>query len=608
MTARLRRPRWPGRLAALLAGWLALAAAGLAQTPGADPTPGMRALLAREGMVGAAWMLLPGDGGVVTGAAGLRQADRAGALTAEDRMHSGSLAKTMLAAGVLRLVTEGRLALDTPVARLLPDFALDNPWHASDPVRLRHLLDHTAGLEDATFRHAFTGAARLDSPLALAFGARTAVHTRPGSETSYSNLGYVLAAMVIERTVGERYETYLDRTLLRPLGMEHSSFLHVEQAAGAPALASGHVDGARPQSYLPSYLRPAGQFVTTPRDMARFALFFMGDGRVAQREFIRTDLLRQMGWPRGTAAAAAGLKVGYALGMRLRDRHGRVGLCHGGNGIGVQTLLCTYPAQRKAFFVALNMDSETADYEAFNALLLDALAVPRIVPAAPAGAAPAAAWDGWYVRLPAKVPAFVYLDMLFNPVELTAGAGQLRLRPLLGGAAALTAGGGHRDRAADRATAAHVLLADAGGRAWSDGTGTWRRVSGWGVALLWASLAAGLAGALYVLAAGAARLWRARRRFAGDALAPAWLTLLCVPLAGAALGMSWQTMGEVGVASVALAVLTAALPLAALAGLARAWRAAPRWQRRADLAALAGLLQWCVVLAAWGMLPFRMWA
>jgi hypothetical protein len=59
---------------------------------------------------------------------------------------------------------------------------------------------------------------------------------------------------------------------------------------------------------------------------------------------------------------------------------------------------------------------------------------------------------------------------------------------------------------------------------------------------------------------------------------------------------------------VALAALTAVLPLAALYGLARARQGGARWQRGADMAALAGLLQWCAVLAACGLLPLRIWA
>lgn len=603
----LRRARWAPPLRAVLAAWLALGLACAAQASGADVAARMRALLAEQGMVGASWMLMD-DGRVVTGAAGLREAGTDAPLAPDDRMHVGSVAKTMLAVGILRLVSEGRLALDMPVAQLLPEIVLHNPWNASDPVRLRHLLDHTSGLEDGSFRHVFTRAATLDSPLALAFGDGMTVRTRPGSEASYSNLGYVLAGLVIERTVGERYETYLDRELLRPLGMHASSFSHAGAGAGLPALATGHVDGPRPQPYLPSLLRPAGQFVTTPRDMATFAAFLMGDGRTAQGKFIRTGLLRRMGRPHDTAAAAAGLEVGYALGMRLRDRHGRAGFCHGGNGIGVRAMLCMYPEQRKAFFVGLNMDSETADYEAFNALLLDALAMPKARPAPPGAAAHAAAWEGWFVRLPAKAPAFVYLDMLFNPVAVTARNGRLHLRPLLGKPLTLAPVGGYLYRAPDRVMASHVLLADAQGRALADGTGTWRAVGGWTVLLLWVSLAYGLAGALYVLVAGSARLWRARRRFAGDALALAWLTLLCLPLAAAAVGVSWQTMGERGVPGVALAALTAMLPLAALYGLVQARAGASRRRRGADRTALAGLLQWCVVLAAWGLLPFRLWA
>ena len=266
-----------------------------------------------------------------------------------------------------------------------------------------------------------------------------------------------------------------------------------------------------------------------------------------RREGIRSapDLLRSMGRPRDTAAAAAGLDVGYALGLRLRDRHARLGLCHGGNGIGVRAMLCLYPEQRQAFFVGLNMDSETADYEGFNALLLDTLAVPRATLATQGMAAPAAAWDGWYVRLPAKMPAFVYLDILFNPVALTAGAGQLRCCPCWGTRWRWRRFDGRGlYRAPGRMTASHVLLADAQGQAWADGTGTWRRVSGWTVALHLGQPGTGR-GRRLARAGGRRRQAVAlaaplSRRRAGARV----VTLLCVPLAGAALGLSWQTMGE----------------------------------------------------------------
>jgi CubicO group peptidase (beta-lactamase class C family) len=72
------------------------------------------------------------------GAAGLANADSGEPMTTDKRVHVGSVTKTVLATGVLRLITTGRLSLDTPVADLLPGLGFDNPWAASDPVRIRH--------------------------------------------------------------------------------------------------------------------------------------------------------------------------------------------------------------------------------------------------------------------------------------------------------------------------------------------------------------------------------------------------------------------------------------------------------------------------------------
>ena len=106
-------------------------------------------MLERERLTGAAWMLLGDDGTIAVDAAGVRRVGGA-ALRPDDRFQVGSIAKTVIAAGVLRLVTQKRLSLDAPVASWLPEVALDNPWVPAHPVRLRHLLDHTAGLEDAS--------------------------------------------------------------------------------------------------------------------------------------------------------------------------------------------------------------------------------------------------------------------------------------------------------------------------------------------------------------------------------------------------------------------------------------------------------------------------
>lgn len=596
--------------------------AALAALPGrasadADIRARMEGMLDEQALTGAAWMQLTPDDGVSTGAAGRRLAGSAAPISPEDRFHVGSIAKTVMATGVLHLVTQRRLSLDTPVQEILTDVRWDNRWNDTHPVLLRHLLDHTAGLEDASFRHVFSGTARPDSPLGEAFKGDpplVVVRTRPGSEYSYSNLGYVLVAMVIERVVGQRYETYLDANLLRPLGMTSSTFAYSPQTAGqrAPVIVSGHVDGAVPQPVAPTRLRPAGQFLTTAADMGTFARFLLGDGAIDGAAFVDTRLLREMGRQTGTAAAKAGLEAGYALGIWRRDRHGAVGLCHEGSTVGFRALLCLYPQENKAFFIAFNMDSETADYGVFDALMIErlALATTPVAPAIPALDDDVDAWMGWYRRDPGKVPAFEYLDLVFNPVSLARKGEVLLLYPLFSEELTLTPLGDRRFRATGRVAASHVLLMGETRPEWSNGYSTFRKMDGWVLVALWANMALGLAGILYALLVGGWRLLRRVRDFPSDPLAPAWLTLACMPLAGLLLGRSWQSMGDPTIASVLPAALTAALPIAAGWGLWRAIKGADGHARRRRLDAwmLIAILQWCVALAAWGMLPLRTWA
>src|SRR5690606_23087757 len=110
----------------------------------------------------------------------------------------------------------------------------------------------------------------------------------------------------------------------------------------------------------------------------------MGNGRIDGHAFIDPALLAALGEPAGTEAALAGLSIGHGLALARRDRHGVVGWCHPGTTIGFRARLCVYPDQGKAFFVAINTDSETADYDRLDALLIRALDVDPSVPI-PAG-------------------------------------------------------------------------------------------------------------------------------------------------------------------------------------------------------------------------------
>jgi CubicO group peptidase (beta-lactamase class C family) len=236
----------------------------------------MAQALQAEGLNGAVWASVS-SAATATGAAGIKNAATGEPMQPATRMHVGSVTKSVLAAGVLRLVTSGRLTLDTPVAALLPGLAFDNRWHAGAPVRVRHLLAHTSGLDNARLRHVFSLAPRADTPLAAAFAGDPAllrVHTRPGSQYAYSNTGYALLGMVIESVTGGRYEEYLDTELLRPLSMHDSSFRFATQSGpqADARLAMGHFERGATQAAVSGYLRRLCRFPDGRRQAGRPAL------------------------------------------------------------------------------------------------------------------------------------------------------------------------------------------------------------------------------------------------------------------------------------------------------------------------------------------------
>ncbi|MEW7848161.1 serine hydrolase domain-containing protein [Massilia aurea] len=556
--------------------------------------PDIARLLREEGLQGAVWTTLEREG-----AAGVRDARTGMPMRVDQRVHVGSIAKTVLAVGILRLVSEHRLLLETPVATLLPQIRLDNRWNTTDPVRIRHLLDHTAGLDDVHLWHVFSLQADAHTPLAAAFppGSRTLrVRQRPGARVSYSNLGYTLLGMVVEAVTGQPYEIYLDAALLAPLGMHDSTFAFVSQANDS-RLAMGHFEDGVTQPAVASFVRPGGQFTTTAADMGRLARFLMSDGRLAGQPFIDTALLQQMGAPAGTEAARAGLSVGYALGLRTVDRHGVVAKCHGGSTAGFRAMLCLWPGTQQAFFIALNADSETADYARFDALLVRAL-MPAL-PVSPSGPAQqAASWDGWYVPAPNRFDSFRFLDTVFNPVHVSRDGQALKLTSPQAAPVTLQPVGGALFRAPDKQRASHAFIVSTEGtRIYSTGTQSYEQMPFPTLLALWISVAAGLLGLAWIVIASLLRR--------GPLVPCAGALALLLPLPFF-ISQSFLQLGELTIASGLLAVVTAALPVTMLAGLGLALHR--RTVRRMEMGAMLAVLQLCLVLAWWGLLPLRLWA
>jgi CubicO group peptidase (beta-lactamase class C family) len=608
--------------------WLAAAVLlSIASTLGASPVQGqasrdrltasIETVLVKENLVGATWALVT-PAGTTIGAAGLNDASRRRPMSPDDRVQVGSVAKTLVATGVLQLATLGRVDLDAPVAQYLPDVPIENRWEPESPLRVRHLLDHTGALDDARMWQVFSLRADPDAPLRDSLtrpGSTQRVRHPPGERFSYSNTGYLLLGMLIESVTGSRYETWLDAELLAPLGMTRSTFTFVTQAGpeADPTLAMGHFDPQTTSAAVPIHVRPASQFTTTAADMARFMRFLMGDGMVDGRKLVDGDLLRGMSVPTTTDAARAGLAAGYALGLVRRDRHGVVGRCHLGNIGTFRSAICLYPEEQKAFFVAFNTDPEDGKFDRVDALLVDALGVasPPLRPLEPPSVDPSE-WEGLYRVRPNRFEQFAYLDELVGVTRVRWDGEALHLEPLTGTSRVLAPVGGALFRAPDRREATHVLLRTADGvPVVSDGLRTLERVSAVSVWGLWVSAAVGIVALAYLLVVGAMRSVGAlrRRAWSDEPLRwPAVCLVLLLLAPGLYLTQSFLAIGDPTPANVAIALLTGALPVAlVVGGVQRVRTGLGTLGARLELAAIAGLLQWCVVLVVWGLVPMVIW-
>jgi CubicO group peptidase (beta-lactamase class C family) len=589
--------------------WLLLA---LSAAAGAGADCDLQCSLARmldeEKLAGAVYALVEGEETRV-GATGFADYGTRSPMRPDSKVHIGSVTKSVLALGVLRLASQGRVDLDAPLENLLPALTLDNPWKAKSPVTLRHLLDHTSGLDDLRLWHLFSHQSEPRASLNEVF-IRNAdvlrVRVEPGTRFSYSNMGYTLAGMVIEAVTHERYEAWLDRELLRPLGMSDSTFeFRTQSGPQADArLAWGHFEDFSRAGATAVAVRPATQFTTTAADMAKLARFLMSDARLGGEAFIDEALMKQMAHAR-TPAATAGLESGYALGLARRDRHGAVGNCHLGNIIGYRAALCVYPEHRKAFFIALNSDSETARYARFDELLTRELQVQAPVMQAIASQVAPVDWQGRYVLTPARFEQFRYLDLLFDSVDVRVEGAGLTVHSLGGATQTLVPVAPALFRLPDRVRASHALLMADGERLISDGSRTFQRISEARFVANWASLVLGLAGLLTLLVLIPWRAWRRREPLIQPA-SLAWVLLLVTPVLFVT--QPFMAIGDVTAASVCLYLTTAALPLLMIAQVVWAWRARTRlksWRVHGVAAAL--VLQWCLALWAWDLMPFALW-
>jgi CubicO group peptidase (beta-lactamase class C family)/D-alanyl-D-alanine dipeptidase len=277
--------------------------------------------------------------------------------TAQTVYRVGSVSKLFTDIAVMQLVEQGKLDLDLPVTRYLPDFKPRDPF--GRPVTLRQLMSHRSGLvREPPVGHYF-------DPSNPTLGAtiaslnKTSLVYAPESRTKYSNAAIAAVGYVLERTQKQPFPKYLKRAVLDPLGLDGSSF--EPTASITKELAKAYmwtVDGRVFEA--PTFelgISPAGSMYTTVNDMGRFMSAMFAGGQGAKGRMLKSATLEQMWTPQ---FAPAGQKTGYGIGFGIRESEGRRTIGHGGAIYGFATTLKAMPDDKLGAVVVTTKDSANA--------------------------------------------------------------------------------------------------------------------------------------------------------------------------------------------------------------------------------------------------------
>jgi CubicO group peptidase (beta-lactamase class C family) len=218
----------------------------------------------------------------------------------------GSISKLFTAIAVMQLVDIGQLDLDRDVNDYI-DFALPTP-EGGVPVTLRRLLTHRAGFEDHL--KGLFSKDREPQPLGRWLAKYLPVRLFPkGDIEAYSNYGFALAGYVVERASGEPFGRYVQRHILDPLGMRHSTFSQPLPDDLAPLMAKGYwTSAAPPLPFFETIVAPAGGLSATAADMGRFIRALMNGGELDGNRILPKARLDEMMTPsHATPAGYLGL-------------------------------------------------------------------------------------------------------------------------------------------------------------------------------------------------------------------------------------------------------------------------------------------------------------
>lgn len=280
-------------------------------------------------------------------AVGWADIDKKKAMQTDNVFWIASMSKAMTAAGLMILVDEGKVKLDDPVEKYLPEYAgqmlaskgedgrfeLKKP---SQPITVRQILSHTSGMP---FKSS------IEQPVLDIYTLRertvsyavTPLQTEPGTAYQYSNAGINTAGMIIEKVSGMKYEDFMHDRLLEPLGMKDTTFWPDESQVARLAKSyrpTAAKDGLEeftitqltyPLTDTKRQCMPAGGYFSTAMDVSKFCRMLLNKGTLGSKRILSEEAVKQMTRVQSGEAKTKDQLADYGFCLKITTREGGEG-------------------------------------------------------------------------------------------------------------------------------------------------------------------------------------------------------------------------------------------------------------------------------------------
>lgn len=298
-----------------------------------------------EGVPGAVVRVIKDGQPVMTRAYGMADIEDEVPVTAETNFRLASVTKQFTAMCILILVDRGELALTDSLTDVFPDF----PAYGRE-ITITHLLQHTSGLKDyEPFVPEDSPVQVVDADVLKLMRAQDGTDFEPGSEHRYSNSGYAVLAMIVEKVSGQTFPEFLQQNIFGPLGMANT-VAHREGVSTVSNRAYGYNvtdDGVEFSDQSPwSAVLGDGGIYTSVVDLT------LWDAALYTDDLVSAELKRQAFTP---------FLEDYGFGWRIDEYAGHLRMHHSGSTVGFRNFIERFPDDRLTVIVLSNRRNPEVD-------------------------------------------------------------------------------------------------------------------------------------------------------------------------------------------------------------------------------------------------------